>query len=343
MDQRTHSWIAIRAIALLEDEDKKSNLVALLKPHVKEATVGAWIPDQIDAKRGGSIMDNHVLKIRQLDEGQDAKVGQKKRFIMSKSDLLSQIGEYRKTAKVIQKRGDSLGDTWWGTPFYGEIPKRGQHLPNRAMALSTMIEDLLLMGNKEIDNLIPGGVSFIESLSSDMRTSEDAAAMYFFMLSHFIADSCMPCHCDGRPLAKYGAGLHKELEKHWSELIDVGFDKKNILKPTVRATDVLAMAREVDSKFAGLDLKNAKVPSLVKGHDVWLETMYGCRASFAVANIIALPDKYQKKAKFKDVLGDGNESLLKDVDMAAMYDAVLNTAIVWKYIWNKVSKKTKEK
>lgn len=54
MDQRTHSWIALRAIALLADENAEPNLVALLLPHARQASVGAWIPDQADAKRGGA-------------------------------------------------------------------------------------------------------------------------------------------------------------------------------------------------------------------------------------------------------------------------------------------------
>jgi len=63
VNQRTHSWIAVRAIALLEDEGASKNLVKLLKPHARMATVGAWIPDQVDAKRGGNKTENHVLKI----------------------------------------------------------------------------------------------------------------------------------------------------------------------------------------------------------------------------------------------------------------------------------------
>jgi hypothetical protein len=49
--QRTHSWIAIRAIALLEDEGLEKNLVKLFKPHARKASVGAWIPDMADAAR----------------------------------------------------------------------------------------------------------------------------------------------------------------------------------------------------------------------------------------------------------------------------------------------------
>ena len=68
MDQRTHAWIAIRAIAFLEDENKETrekNLVKLLLPHARKASIGAWIPDIGEAKRGGAsaTTDNHIFKI----------------------------------------------------------------------------------------------------------------------------------------------------------------------------------------------------------------------------------------------------------------------------------------
>jgi len=40
MNQRTYSWIGIRAIALLEEKNEEKNLVRLLKPHAREASEG---------------------------------------------------------------------------------------------------------------------------------------------------------------------------------------------------------------------------------------------------------------------------------------------------------------
>jgi hypothetical protein len=345
MNQQTHSWIAIRAIALLEDENDEKNLVKLLRPHAREASVGAWIPDQADAKRGGAgaATDNHVLKI-ELYTG-----NQKERFITQKKELLEHIGKHRETYKFLQN-DDSLDRKWWETPYKGDA-KPGQHLPNRAMALSTMMKDLLLMGNKRIDQLIPGNVRFVQQMIPETRTQEEAAAMYFFMLSHFIADACMPCHCDGRKLAAYSEGLHKELEMHWSDKVGTGFEKEKLLPKDLLAdrerthsdsAEVLQQAHAIDTKF-GLDFSETTVPDLHNGHDVWLEVIYLCRASFAVASIIAPCRQYpyndhDARAPFKTVLDTGDRKLLKEVDKAVMYDAVLNTAIVWKHIWNKVSK-----
>lgn len=40
MNQRTHAWIAIRAIKLLKDEGKTENLVKLLEPYLQKAAIG---------------------------------------------------------------------------------------------------------------------------------------------------------------------------------------------------------------------------------------------------------------------------------------------------------------
>jgi len=337
MDQQTHSWIAIRAIALLEEEGKDKTLVSLLKPHAQKASVGAWIPDQVDAKRGGagSSTDNHVLKIDPY------KGSQTDRFVVKKDELLKQIGMHREAAQFLQKDG-SLDDRWWAMPYKGDVPKPGQHLPNRIMALSTTLKDLLLLGDQRIDRLIPGDIRFARYMDTELRTRVEAAAMYFFMLSHFIADVCMPCHCDGRNLAGYERGLHKELEAHWSKKVGSRFEKKNLLKEGGDTKQIFQEAREIDSQFE-LHFGQGPIPDLHPGHDIWLDAIYLCRASFAIASIIAPYQTYayddpQITAPFDVVLGKGKEEALSAIDRTVMYDAILNTAIIWKHIWNKVSK-----
>ncbi len=345
MNQLTHSWIAIRSIALLEDKKEVANLAKMLKPLARLASVGAWVPDDIDAKRGGSgsSTDNHILKIQPI---QNDPVG---RFVCRKADLLSHIGEYRKAYGFLSN-DESLDDEWWNASYRGDVDKPGQHLANRAMAMSTMMKDLLLMGNETIDELIPGPIRFARYMAKGACTQEEAAAMYFFMLSHFIADSCMPCHCDARKLHGYDKGLHRELEEHWATLIGKQFEKGTLLGRIIEMTqeemaadgsDLLDKARRVDAKF-GLDFGQATINDLQKGHDVWLELIFICRASFSIASIIAPYQQYpygksSARASF-ETLRSQNAKLFKNLDRTTMYDAVLNTAIVWKHIWNKVSK-----
>ena len=59
MKQRTHTWLAIRAIALLEDSGAAPGLVKLLKPYVNSVAIGSWIPDLADSKRGSGDIDRN--------------------------------------------------------------------------------------------------------------------------------------------------------------------------------------------------------------------------------------------------------------------------------------------
>jgi hypothetical protein len=343
MNQRTHSWIAIRSIALLEDRKEVKNLVKLLKPMALLATIGAWVPDDIDAKRGGSgsSTDNHILKIEPI---QYDPAG---RFVCRKADLLNHIGDHRKAYEFLSN-DSSLDDDWWNKSYRGDVDRPGQHLANRAASMSTMMKDMLLMGNENIDALIPGNIRFARYMGKGTQTQEAAAAMYFFMLSHFIADSCMPCHCDARKLHGYDKGLHEELEGHWSKVVGTQFEKSELLgklpdmtleEAAAEGKELPAKARKVDVKF-GLDFGQAVIGDLQKGHDVWLELIFICRATFAIASIMAPFRQYpygsDVTAPF-DTLFAQNSNLLKQLDTTTMYDAVLNTAIVWKHIWNKVS------
>jgi len=167
--------------------------------------------------------------------------------------------------------------------------------------------------------------------------------LYFFMLSHFVADACMPCHCDARKLAGYSRGLHNKLESEWSTLVGTRFDKAKLLPASLSVSpdQILQNARDVDAKFDHLSFAKA-VPNLVAG-DVWLEVINICRGSFAVASIIAPPAKYpyagKKNAPFATVFTNAQSQKFKDMSKMVMHDAVLNNAIIWRHIWTKASKK----
>ncbi len=334
MDQQTHSWIAIRAIALLEEKNETPNLVRLLKPHARQASVGAWIPDDKYVKDGGCRTDCHVLKMAVYTGDQ------KGRFIVPKNALIKQVGQSRKMAGFLQEDA-SLEAGWWAMPFKGDATP-GQHLPNRVMALSTMLKDLLLMGDDEIDALISRKNDYMGFIDAEARTHSEAAALYFFMLSHFAADSCMPCHCDARKLSSYSGGeLHHLLEGHWSDSVGNGFEKNTLSKTAITDDQLLQQARGVDARF-GLHFDDPNpLPDLLPNHDEWLEAMFVCRASFAMASIIAPYKDYPydnsgPQAKYNALLGNGNAALLQKVDQVVLHDAIWNTAIFWKHVWNTI-------
>lgn len=329
MNQSTHTWIAARAAALLSDLGEAPGLLKILKPCINSAAIGAWIPDLQDSKKGSGDVDNHVLKMKPYDGDQKA------RFAVPKPDLLKQLGPSRKVHAFL-KKDDTLNNPYWNKPYKAE-PRPGQHLADRSMALTTTLIDQLIMGDEDVAEAVPGTVAFAKYLDPASRTKKEQVALYFFMLSHFVADSCMPCHADARYLAAYANGLHHELEEHWGKLVGRFFDKDNILKHGINSGVMLDEARKVDRSF-GIEFPTA-IPE-IKAIDVWREIIAVCRASFAVSCIMSpikeYPFESRKKSPFKTIFnGKEGEQSLKELDRVIMHDAVLNVAMVWKHVWDK--------
>jgi hypothetical protein len=335
MNQRTHAWIAIRAIKLLEDDGSVAELVKLLKPNAKIASIGAWIPDKRDAKLGSAATQNHVFKIGPYKGAEELR----SRFIFDKSKMLKFLTADRHTSAFFERHSDVLTQDWWSKPYKSDPPP-GKHLANRAMALDINNIDLLILGDTDVQNLVAGNIGFIKSVAADARTKPCQAALYFFMLSHFIADALMPCHCDERDLSDYDAGLHKQLESHWGDMVGSFFDEDKLLHCTLSDDEVLVKAKEVSSKY-NIDFIN-NIPA-TQAKDIWEEVVLLCRASFAIASVIAPYTQYNykpddfKRARFNDIFktNQAGEDLLKEIDQVILHDAVLNVAMVWKNIWNK--------
>ena len=329
MDQRTHTWLAIRAMAVLDDANETPGLVKILKPHVKSAAIGSWIPDMADSKRGTGDIDNHVFKLKPY-----AGSGEK-RFVTKRDKLFKSLGNKRLVRTFLDNWDGVLGAEWWNKPYKAE-PAPGQHLANRSMALTTTLIDQLILGDTHLAKLVPGEVSFARNLHPDARSRGEQVATYFFMLSHFVADACQPCHSDARRLSAYGNGLHKEMEVHWSKKVGTYFNKKKLLATTDSPAKILKAARAVDSQF-NLTFEN-KVPK-IQARDTWLEVVTLCRASFAVASILAPPQSFPydstRLTTFDEVFlsNDADPALLPDFDQAITHDAVLNIAMIWKEVW----------
>lgn len=279
---------------------------------------------------GGSRTDNHILKMLPYDRDEE-----RQRFIADKDETLKRVGSFRSMYRFIAASDGILDADWWSTPYRGDVKKPGQHVANRAMALSTTMLDLLLLGCPSLDALVPGDVSFLKDVPGNALTAQEQATLHFLMLSHFVADACMPCHCDGRDLSDYAKGLHKEMEKHWSAEIAKCFDPKH-------TSTLFAEARAVDSVF-GLAFAR-EVPGIL-ARDVWLEVINLCRASFAIASVIADHRKYpyagpeakKARAPYARVFPDDQPHKSQEFDRVILHDAVLNVAMVWKHVWTKVA------
>lgn len=329
MDQRTHTWLAIRAVALLDDANETPGLVRLLKPHVKSAAIGSWIPDMADSKPGSGDIDNHVFKLKPYT-GSGSH-----RFVTKRDQLFKSLGNKRQIRTFLDNWDGVLGSSWWSKPYKAE-PAPGQHLANRSMALTTTLIDQLILGDTNVAKQVPGEVKFAKNLHVNARSRSEEVATYFFMLSHFVADACQPCHSDARRLSAYSNGLHKEMETHWSKKVGTYFNKQKLLQTSDTPAKILDAARSVDSRF-NVTFENT-VPEII-ARDTWLEVVMLCRASFAVASILAPPQTFPYDSaavtSFDEVFfsTDADPALLPELDQAIMHDAVLNIAMTWKEVW----------
>lgn len=326
-NQRTHAWIAIRSIKLLEDEGQVPLLVDLLKPYTQESSIGAWIPDKRDAMLGGAQKHNHVFKIGPYNGPL------KSRFVVSRTKLTNYLGSARLITGFINQNTNILGSGWWQESYKAD-PSPGRHLANRAMALTINNIDMLILGDPSVQALVPGRIDFIRQVPLPTRSPAGQASLFFFMLSHFIADALMPCHCDERDLSDYNKRLHMELERHWSRRIGTYFEDENLTQAGLNDDDILTKAGTIDAKF-GINFQN-QIPDM-SSDDVWEEIVLLCRASFALASIIAPPNKYPYKPGPQvtppydtyDILFTQNQEgkdLLAEIDEVIMHDAVLNVA-----------------
>jgi hypothetical protein len=124
MDQKTHAWIALRALKLIEDEGQMKGLVKLLKPQARGAAIGAWLPDDRDAKKGSAATSNHVFKMTPYLKKQN-----RERFITKKADLLKKLGDDRAIHGFL-KDDKTLDAKWWARPYRADVEPR-RHSPCR--------------------------------------------------------------------------------------------------------------------------------------------------------------------------------------------------------------------
>ena len=165
MKQSSHTWIAVRAVALLDEDAQCKGLASLLKPCVKSAALGAWMPDLEDSKLGSGDIDNHVFKMEPYAGEQE------QRFVTTKPELLKRLGASRKMAAIISD-DRSLDDNWWKTP-YKASPGPEQNLANRVLALSTTLTDALILADQNVSGNIPRKFRLWEQLTADERTRQE--------------------------------------------------------------------------------------------------------------------------------------------------------------------------
>jgi hypothetical protein len=330
MKQTGHTWIALRAIGLIQDDAKTKMLAEVLAPWAKHSYIGCWLPDMAGFKKGHGIVGNHTFKNAPY-EGENES-----RFILKKKKLLKALDSNLALHKYL-KSESTLG-TWWDKP-YKAIQKDGEHLPDCLSSLFDTIADMLLLGDAKLEKLVPGSTDYAKYLNPSCALAKEQVSTFFFIMSHYIADCFMPCHADKRKLCAFKeGGVHEGWEKHWDKLVGDYFKKTKLSNTADTSSKIIKEAKKLDATL-GLNF-NTPLTWGDEKNDIWETAIFWCRASFAFSCIIFPFKDYsysgKKQPLFKDYFTNAAE--LAEYDRIVLQSAVYAVASTWKQIWRKFSK-----
>lgn len=336
MKQRAHAWTALRALKLLDDSRKAPKLVELLSYYLSDIWEGAWLPDTL-------IVDMRYGHIYKMDS--DPKV---MGFNITRENWLKT--PYKKLKSKL--KGDRLllkyiKDEPELNKSYKAHPNKGGHLPNRVIALSHSVGDMLKMSDyplafyakRKKSSTYQKDLSSqsVKDLSLSPNFSGRQIALTLFMLSHYICDAHMPLHCD---LRDYGGNkdktrrlprkLHPSIEEEWEkhfpekEVLVLHEYKKQSIDEAVKELPTKSIIKIDSKKEYSL---NNKIPRITQ--DEWQELVYVCRVSYAVSrHWISKPYKSAKEL----IKHKGKKDFEKFTN-CIFHDAVLSIASIWYKAW----------
>ena len=144
MKQKAHSWVALRALKLIEDSGQVPKLSELLFYYLSDVWEGAWIPDSLIVDMGYG----HTHKMDSDARIRGIKLAGQDWFRVSHSQLDKALVGKRLCLDYIQDSPELQKP-------YRAHPKYGGHLPNRVIALSHTIGDMLKLGDFPLSFYVP--------------------------------------------------------------------------------------------------------------------------------------------------------------------------------------------
>jgi len=339
MKQRGHAWIALRALKLVDDSKLEPKLVELLSYYISDVWDGAWLPDNliIDMQYG------HIFKMDSDSKQLGHDISKEDWFRVPYTELKKRLAGKRLCLEYV-KAFDELNKP------YRSHPDVGGHLPNRVIAVSHSIGDMLKMSDYPLAFYARGKKP--ESYSKQLTDQKVAdlslsplfsgrqIALMFFILSHYVADAHMPLHCDLRDCS-WGAklkrrlpdGLHGSIEELWESYFPP--KEKLVLYEQLRTSVKDAVSSlpkgspiEIDSNGEYKLDPNIYSPK----SDEWVEMVHIARTSYAVSR--KLIDKDYKDAK-ELIKSPAKSEEFKHVTNCIFHDAVESVAALWIKAWTR--------
>ena len=361
MKQRAHAWVALRALKLIDDSNRKNTqlFVELMSYYLSDVWDGAWLPD---------------ILIRDMSYGHTFKMDCDDEFVPNISSQPWNKVSYSELKKRTYGNRlcleDYLKDSEDLKKPYGVTSESG-HLPDRVIALNHSIIDMLKMGDFPIAFYLKKKKSkkyrsedlskqSVKGLSLSPNFSARQIALTFFIVSHYVCDAHMPLHCDLRDMSarldkkrrvrRLPECLHPGIEAVWEK----SFPDKDMLtlhdySPRSIATVTGSMPKgsliELDKPGSSYAL-STKLPSNLPNE--WDEMVNICRISYGVSRkwipqtfkeIEALIGTEKCKPNghaldYKNILKIIDEKDFKDVTNRVFHDAVESVARIWYRAWN---------
>lgn len=201
MKKFTHAWLAFMAIKRLEYADipeiydvhmvqkHAKSLVRWFKEYRDFVIEGSWYPDSIICDTGNS----HGVKYTPGD--------------LKKKKAFKPLPEHMEVYNFMKENSKMYGK---------EFIIEGGNVCDRCEAMAhTLVDNFKIQYNSEKGNPI--------------APTNTHMALRFFMMSHYIADTHMPLHCDKRPFSG-GHTIHAYIEDLWDSMIKQSYeiDTKNL-------------------------------------------------------------------------------------------------------------------
>jgi hypothetical protein len=334
MKRRAHAWVALRALKLVEDSKQAAKLVELLSYYVSDVWEGAWLPDTliVDMQYG------HIFKMDNDSQRLGLGISTEEWMKVPYEQLRKKLSGNRLCLEYV-KDSPVLMEPYRAHPTYGG------HLPNRVIAISHTIGDMLKMSDYPLIFYArqKKAKTFacdlmrqkVKDLSVSPIFSPRQIALMFFILAHYITDAHMPLHCDmrdcDRSTLRLPSKLHESIEEWWESSFP---EKNNLLlhEYLTESIDNVVSSLPADSIIRiDIDDKYKLSPTISRTiGDEWCEMVYVTRTSYAASRKLI-------NSPFEDAdeLVAAKSEEFKHVTNCIFHDAVESVARLWLKAWKR--------
>jgi hypothetical protein len=324
MKQFSHAWLAFMAIKRLnakkpelkpEAQKRADKLIEWFMTHKDDITQGAWLPDLLIK----DMSNHHVLKISPGDTPTEETINYTADKLRKlPSDYL--IYKYAKDSPVKDKAFNV---------------DKNDNLPDRCESLSEAVVD-----HFKILNFADKG--------SPVSPTHNQVALWFFMLSHYVADAHVPVHCDARSFSS-ADNVHGLMEGVWDKEIlsyyRVSAQGTRFLYdadgfPLMKSDPAIAEAYKCSFLKAVDDEITSREFSLGFGSGnakkVWDFMDAICHNSYLVSYRFFPPGKGPGNVKADNWRDLSSPTLpLEKLSVAVLADAIDSILRVWFFTWDK--------